>query len=235
MKPYYQDKFCTLYHADTFQSWDEFKDDTFDLIVTDPPYWTLDKHRSVGTTTRIGGHVREDERTGWFDTIDENDLWEAMTEFHRLVKNNCHVYVMGDGQVLKWILGYAEEAEFTNAKPLVWDKVNQGMGYHYRCRHEFLVMLDKGKNRKLNSLSTPDVWQVPMVRGGYPTEKPVALMEIPVLHSSAPGEIVFDPFMGGGSTLVACQRHGRNCVGIDKSEAACEIAAKRLSSVLELC
>jgi len=234
MNHYYQDKLVTIYHADTFKSWGEFSEAQFDCIVTDPPYWTLDKWRSVGTTTRLGGNNDPEKRSGWFDTIDEKELWELMLESHRLLKPNCHAYIMGDGQVLRWLLGYSEEAGFTNYKPLVWDKVNQGMGYHYRCRHEFFVMFDKGKNRKLNSFSTPDVWTVPMIRGGYPTEKPVAIMEIPILHSTQAGELVFDPFMGGGSLLVAAQRHGRRAIGIDKSEEACEIAAKRLSNVLEL-
>lgn len=231
MKPYYSDDLTTIYHADFFAVAEQkfFAGESFDLIVTDPPYWTLDKWRAMGTTTRLGGNMDEDKRSGWFDTIQPKELYRAMVEFHRLLKNNCHCYLMSDGQTLKSILGYSEEAGFDNYKPIVWDKVNQGMGYHYRCRHEFFVMLDKGKNRKLNSLSTPDIWTVPMIRGGYPTEKPVALMEIPVTHSSQPGELVFDPFMGGGSTLVAAKRIGRRAVGIDKSEQACELAAKRVS------
>ena len=192
----------------------------------------MDKWRNVGTTTRLGGNYYKEKQEGWFDTIDEKELWELMIEMHRVLKPDCHAYIMGDGQVLKWLLGYAEEADWTNCKPIVWDKVNQGMGYHYRCRHEFFVMLDKGKNRKLNSLSTPDIWTVPMIRGGYPTEKPVELMKIPILHSTAEGEVIFDPFMGGGSTLVAAWQTRRAAIGIDKSEQACEIAAKRIQEEL---
>lgn len=218
----------TIYHGDIFQMWGMFHAEQFDCIITDPPYWTLDKWRSIGSTTRLGGNLDPAKRSGWFDTIDEKELWELMLECHRLVKDNCHVYLMGDGQVLRHLTGYSEEAEFTNYKPIVWDKVNQGMGYHYRCRHEFVVMFDKGKNRKLNSFSTPDIWTVPMIRGGYPTQKPVPLMEIPVAHSTAPGELIFDPFMGGGTTLIAARNLGRKAIGVDKSEAACELAAQRL-------
>lgn len=214
----------------------EFKASSFDCIVTDPPYWTLDKHRSTGTTTRLGGHGDASKRTGWFDTIDGTQLADLIDESFRLLKNNCHAYIMSDGQTLKWILSMVHErTEWTNCKPLVWDKVNIGMGYHYRGQHEFFVMLDKGKNRRLNSLATPDVWRVPMIRGGYPTEKPVQLMEIPICHSTNAGEIVLDPFMGGGSTLIAAQRTGRLSIGIDKNERACEIAVKRLCSELTSC
>ena len=42
------------------------------------------------------------------------------------------------------MLRYDEEAGFSHHNPLIWDKVNIGMGYHFRCRHEFVVILDKG-------------------------------------------------------------------------------------------
>lgn len=232
MKPYYQDQSVTLYHADFFESFGEFKSESFDVVVTDPPYWTLDKWRSVGTTTRLGGNIDPEKRAGWFETINEDQLMMVLEETWRMLKPNCHGYFMSDGQTLKYLLSFCLQARWTNYKPIVWDKVNQGMGYHFRCRHEYFVMLDKGKNRKLNSLSTPDVWTVPMIRGGYPTEKPVALMQIPIEHSSAKGETVFDPFCGGGSTLIAARNLGRKAVGIDKSEAACEIAAERLQQAI---
>lgn len=235
MKLYYQSKLATIYHGDFHEVMSTFEPESFDAIVTDPPYWTLDKHRSTGTTTRLGGHQDPQQRKGWFDTINEAQLRSLMDNAWMLLKENCHAYIMSDGQTLKWILAMASDDEdWSNCKPIVWDKVNIGMGYHYRCQHEFFVMLDKGKNRRLNSLSTSDVWRVPMIRGGYPTEKPVALMEIPICHSTNPGEVILDPFMGGGSTLVAAERRGRRAIGIDKNEAACELAAKRLSSELEL-
>lgn len=234
-KPYYDDAGITLYHGDCLQllvegSWSA---QSVDCIVTDPPYWTLDRWREVGTTTRLGGHNDPDKRSGWFNTISQDELWEFMCEAARILKPKTHAYIMGDGQVLRWLLGYAEEAGFSNCKPVVWDKVNQGMGYHYRCRHEYFVMLDKGKNRRLNSLSTPDVWTVKTIRTDFPTEKPVDLMEIPISHSTAEGEIVLDPFCGSGSTLIAAQRLGRKAVGIEIDEKSCEVAAGRLRKEAE--
>ena len=231
MKPYYQDEFCTIYHGDALALLPDttfLKDNSIDCIVTDPPYWTLDKWRNVGTTTRLGGNSDPDKQSGWFNTISQEQLWDVMRELFRVLKPDCHAYIMSDGQALRAILGYSEEAGFSNYKPIVWDKVNQGMGYHYRCRHEFFVMLDKGKNRKLNSLSTPDVWTVPMIRGGYPTEKPVKLMQVPIEHSTSEGETILDPFMGGGSALIAARRLGRKAIGIDSSLDACELARRRV-------
>lgn len=236
MKPYFQSKLATIYHGDFQDVMRGLPTFSVDCVVTDPAYWTLDKHRKTGTTTRLGGNQYPEKRSGWFETINDAQLASLIHESWNLLKNNCHAYIMSDGQTLGWILSMVSGRgdEWSNCKPIVWDKVNIGMGYHYRCQHEFFVMLDKGKNRRLNSLSTPDIWRVPMVRGGYPTEKPVALMEIPICHSTNEGETVLDPFMGGGSVLVAAERRGRKAIGIDKSEAACELAAKRLSSELQL-
>lgn len=232
MKLYYEDELVKLYHGDAIEEMEQpslLTVEQFDCIVTDPPYWTLNKWRNVGTTTRLGGNIDPEKQSGWFKTIDEQELWSVMQRMFFLLKPNCHGYIMSDGQTLKWVLGYSDEAGFANTKPIVWNKVNIGMGYHFRCQHEFFVMLDKGKNRKLNSLSTPDIWTVPMIRGGYPTEKPVLLMEIPIRHSTQPGELILDPFAGGGSVLLAAKRLGRRAIGIDISEEACELAAKRLS------
>jgi hypothetical protein len=80
----------------------------------------------------------------------------------------------------------------------------------------------------------PDVWDVPSInnqakeRTGYPTQKPLALLEPLVRAHSRPGELVLDPFCGSGTTLVAAVRAGRRAVGVDRSEHALAVAAARL-------
>jgi site-specific DNA-methyltransferase (adenine-specific) len=220
----------TLRCADAIEFLQSLKKNSVDMVLTDPPYWTLDKHRNVGTTTRLGGNANKAKQTGWFKTINQEYMMQMLDEIYRVLKPNCHAYVMSDGQTLRHILNHADNSKtpFKNYKPIVWDKVNQGMGYHYRCRHEFFVMLDKGKNRRLNSLSVPDVWAVPMIKGGYSTEKPVSLMEIPILNSTEPLELVVDPFMGGGSVAMACAKNCRNFLGCDVSMEAVELTRNRL-------
>lgn len=219
-----------LYQKNAFSLLAEIEDSSVDLIFTDPPYWTLNKWRNMGTTTRLGGHRDSEKQTGWFETISESELWELMLEFHRVLKKDRHCFIMCDGQTLKWILGYAEEAQFSYYKPIVWDKVNQGMGYHLRCRHEFVVMLDKGKNRQPKNLSLPDIVTIPMVRGGYPTEKPVELPEFFIEQYANKGELVLDPFAGSGSTLVAAKRQQCQFLGSDTSEEAIEVATNKLAN-----
>ena len=63
----------------------------------------------------------------------------------------------------------------------------------------------------------------------HPTQKPVRLMRELVGLFSSPGQVVLDPFMGSGTTLVAAKKLGRKAIGIEIEEKYCEIAAKRLS------
>lgn len=232
IKPMYEDELTQVFCADAFQMIGNYPTCTFDMVLTDPAYWTLDKWRNVGTTTRLGGHSDPDKQSGWFKTIDLEQLGTLIFQAIRVLKVQRHAYIMADGQCLHEAINFAIEAGWANYKPIVWDKVHIGMGYHYRCRHEFFLMLDKAKNRKLNNNSTPDIWSVPFVKGGYPTEKPVALMEIPISHSTDPGDLILDPFCGGGATLVAAKRLGRRAVGIDINSEACKITAERLAQTM---
>jgi site-specific DNA-methyltransferase (adenine-specific) len=65
-------------------------------------------------------------------------------------------------------------------------------------------------------------------REGHPTQKPEAVMRWALLQAPESVKTVLDPFMGSGTTLVACKRLGRVCVGIEREERYCEIAARRL-------
>jgi hypothetical protein len=79
-----------------------------------------------------------------------------------------------------------------------------------------------------------DVWDVASInnmakeRTGYPTQKPLALLERFVLAHSRPGDLILDPFCGSGTTLAAAEKHGRSAIGIDKSPEAVRIARSRL-------
>ncbi len=100
------------------------------------------------------------------------------------------------------------------------------MGYHYRARYEFILFFEKGK-RKLNDLSVPDVLEYKRVWKGYPTEKPVELLEVLIRQSSSENEIVADSFFGSGSTLIAANNLSRKYIGCDISSSAHEYFKNR--------
>ena len=206
----------------------EIPEASIDMVFIDPPYWTLNKWRNVGTTTRLGGNGDKDKQTGWFDTISQDDLFYLMTDINKLLKPNSHAFIMCDGQTLRYVLGYAEEAGYSYYKSIVWDKVLAGMGYHLRCQHEYVVMLDKGKNRIPKDRSITDVVRIKMIRGGYPTEKPVELPQLFIENYTDENDVVLDCFCGSGSTAMACIKTNRRFLTCDTSQTAIDYTNKRI-------
>ena len=199
--------------------------ESVDLVITDPPYESLEKHRAVGTTTRLKNS--KSSSNNWFEIFPNSRFEELFTEIYRVLRKNSHFYLFCDQETAFFAKPIAEQIGFKFWKPLIWDKRKIGMGYHYRARYEFILFFEKGK-RKLSNLSTPDILEVDRIHRGYPTEKPVALSEILISQSSVESEIVCDPFMGSGSTGCAAIKLGRNFIGNDLSEEAFSIAANRL-------
>ncbi|HCE1880146.1 DNA-methyltransferase [Vibrio parahaemolyticus] len=196
-----------------------------DLLITDPPYESLEKHRKIGTTTRL--KVSKSSSNQWFEIFPNARFEELLREVYRVLKKNAHFYLFCDQETMFVIKPIAEKVGFKFWKPIIWDKVSIGMGYHYRARHEYILFFEKGK-RKLNDLSIPDILTHKRVYRGYPTEKPVSLLEVLVAQSSREGELVVDPFFGSGSTLVAAKNLNRQCKGNDISSSAHEHIRQRM-------
>ena len=196
-----------------------------DLVVTDPPYESLEKHRSIGTTTRLK-HSKASSND-WFEIFPNSRFSELFAEVYRVLRRNTHFYLYCDSETMFIAKPLAERAGFKFWKPIIWDKRRIGMGYHYRARYECILFFEKGK-RKLNDLGVSDVIECPRVSGGYPAEKPPAVSEVLVLQSSVPGELVIDPFMGSGSSGAAAVGLERDFAGNDLCAEAVEIARRRL-------
>src|SRR4051795_3154623 len=202
--------------------------ESIDLLVTDPAYESLEKHRAIGTTTRLK-HSKASSNN-WFSVFPNSRFPELFDEAFRVMKRNTHLYLFCDAETMFIVKPEAEEAGFKFWKPLVWDKRTIGMGYHYRARYEFILFFEKGK-RRLNDLGIADVISVPRVRGGYPAEKPWEVADVLIGQSSVRGEVVADPFMGSGSVGVAALRRGCRFLGNDLNPDAVECARQRLVPV----
>jgi site-specific DNA-methyltransferase (adenine-specific) len=200
--------------------------ESVDLLITDPPYESLEKHRAIGTTTRLK-HSKSSSND-WFNVFPNARFGELFEEAFRVLKPNSHFYLYCDQETMFVAKPEAERAGFRFWKPLVWDKRTIGMGYHYRARYEFILFFEKGK-RKLNDLGIADVISVPRIHRGYPAEKPAAVSEVLIRQSSEPGDVVADPFMGSGSVGVAAARLGRRFLGTDVNPEAIRLAGARLS------
>jgi site-specific DNA-methyltransferase (adenine-specific) len=204
---------------------DSLAAESLDLVITDPPYESLEKHRAVGTTTRLKQSKASSNE--WFQIFPNSRFPELFAAVHRALKPNSHFYLFCDQETMFVAKPAAEEAGFKFWKPLIWDKIRIGMGYHYRARYELILFFEKGK-RRLADLGVADVIQEPRVFNGYPTEKPVAVSEVLIRQSTDLGAAVADPFAGSSSTGVAALRLDRRFAGNDVSELAMETSRARL-------
>jgi site-specific DNA-methyltransferase (adenine-specific) len=199
--------------------------ESVDLVVTDPAYESLEKHRAIGTTTRLK-HSKSSSND-WFSIFPNSRFAELFAEIFRVLRRDTHFYLFCDAETMFVAKPEAERVGFRFWKPLVWDKRTIGMGYHYRARYEFILFFEKGK-RRLNDLGVADVMSIPRVHRGYPAEKPPAVSEILIGQSTEPGQIVADPFMGSGSAGVAALKLGRRFIGTDLNPEAVRLTAGRL-------
>lgn len=215
---------AVIHHQDAIETLKMLRDECIDLCITDPAYESLEKHRKIGTTTRL--------KKKWFPIFPNARYVEFLHELYRVMKKNTHVYIFCDEEtrdVLRQIFLQGNAPKFTWQKTLVWFKVNRGMGYNHPASYEFVVFLKKGK-RGLNTNNYLDVQLHPdpsaddaaidivgvksiRSRGAYPTQKPLELVSMYVTESSNPGDIVLDPFAGSLTTGIAALNNGRHFVG----------------------
>jgi site-specific DNA-methyltransferase (adenine-specific) len=196
--------------------------DSIDLIITDPGYESLEKHRSIGTTTRL--------QNKWFPIVPNSYFNDFFPLAYNTLKDNTHLYMFCDQETMFNIVPMGINAGFKFHKPIIWDKMAISTGYHWRNSYECILFFEKGK-RKLNNNSWGDIQHFKRLKGKeyYPTEKPVELIKRLVLNSSNPKEIVFDPFMGSGSTGVAAISTGRHFVGNDIVKSTVKEAMARIN------
>lgn len=223
-----------LYNNDCIKLMKKMKSESIDLIVTDPPYKTTKR----GGTGNSGGMCKKKEFSNGNGGFKHNDIKpkQYMSEFYRVLKEGSHCYIMTNHVNLQEMLNVATESGFHFIKCLIWDKGNKIMGQCYMSQFEYILFLRKGKHKKINNCGTSDILSVPNKKTKdengknlHNVEKPVQLMKILIENSSNEKDIILDPFMGIGSTGIACVELNRNFVGIEIDEHYFNIAVDRIN------
>lgn len=206
------------------------KDESVDLIITDPPY-------NLG----FGGTKQTRTRQPRFRVIKNDDLSDRdyrrfmvkwLKEAYRVLKPGKHIYVFIDWRMYPVAFLLMKHVGFMVKNCIVWDKVNIGMDYQYRYRHEFCILAVKGKHkvRQISTRDAADIIRVPRISGNktiHPNEKPVELIRPFVLNSSMEGEHVVDFFVGSGPVLQAAEEAGRLFTGFEIDQEHFQSALKR--------
>lgn len=225
-----------LIHGNCMETLANIPNESVTLLITDPPYKTT----SRGNAGNSGGMLKKDiNKKGQVFTYNDIDCVEYAPEFYRILKDGSHCYVMTNHVNLIHMLNTFTECGFHFIKSLIWNKGNKIMGQYYMSQYEYILFFRKGKGVKINNCGTSDILSVPNVKlkdgngkNLHDTEKPVELMRILVENSSRENDTVIDPFMGIGSTGIACVDSHRRFIGIEIDDRYYNIAKKRIRDSL---
>jgi DNA modification methylase len=237
-----------LYQGDALELLRRAKDETFDLIFADPPYFLSND----GITCQAGKMVSVNkgiwDKAATFEEIHKFNL-EWLEQCRRLLKPNGTIWVTGTSHNI-YSVGFAlQTLGYKILNDIAWYKVNPppNLSCRYfthstetilwarrtpKARHVFHYeeMKRENRNKQMQSL-----WHIkpPAPRekryGKHPTQKPEALLDRILRASSNPHDMVLDPFCGSATTGVLCARLGRRFVGFEMETNYLEVAAKRIS------
>lgn len=215
-----------IYQGDCLELMPEIKDKSIDLIVTDPFYGSSGRDGSV--------HLENDDIFGNKMSAD-SFIWfvrEYSKQLFRIIKKDSHCYIFSDWRKYKDVQIAFETNGWELRSLIVWDKGN-GMGEYWRSTHEFILFFTKRKPKKLTHGNCMNVLHYKPVKGKkklHSCEKPVNLIQFLIESSSNEGEIIFDPFIGSGTTGIACINTNRNFIGMELDKTYFEIAKKRINN-----
>lgn len=225
-----------IYNMDCLIGMKNMPDNSIDLVVTDPPY----KVTSRGNPGNTGGMLKNTIfMQGKVFKYNNVKPIEYIPEFYRLLKDGSHCYIMTNHINLQEMLNVATKSNFKFVKSLIWNKGNKIMGHYYMSQFEYILLFRKGKGKKINKCGTADILNIPNKKTKnenkknlHDTEKPIELMQILVENSSQENEIVLDPFMGIGTTAIACINTNRKYIGFELDTTYCSIAQQRILNIV---
>ena len=201
-------------------------DGSVDLVLTDPPY-------GMGFKSNYRkekyNEIRNDKSLEWLE--------KYVDECFRILKENTAVYFFCSWHNVD-IFKQSIEKKFKIKNILIWEKNNTSMGDlkgSYAPKYEMIIFAHKGR-KLLNGFRYSDIIKANRTGNKFhPTEKPVDLLELFIKNSSDENAVVFDGFMGSGSTGVACMNTNRRFIGIELDVGYFNIAKERIERGLKQC
>ena len=213
-----------------------------DCIITDPPY----KITARGNGGNSGGMFQKKEVNNG-KVFKDNDLEidDWLPRLYNILKEDSHCYIMTNNKNITNYLHKIDSMFFNGDKKqkfhfiknLIWVKDNKIMGQTYMSQFEYIIMLRKGKHKRINNCGDSDVLMFKNKKlkddNGktiHDTEKPVDMISLLIKNSSNPEDIILDPFIGIGSTGLACLNTNRKYIGFEIDEEYFQIAEERIEN-----
>lgn len=216
----------TLYNDDCIKVMGDMKDKSVDLIVTDPPYLINYK-----TNHRKYAHD--------FETPIQNDtnyelIKDYIRECYRILKDDSAMYMFCSFDRVDF---FKQELEkyFTVKNMIIWVKNNWTAGdleAQFGKQYEILFLVNKGR-KKFNGARITDVWNFDRISGTeqvHQNQKPLDLILQCIEKHSNVGDVIFDGFMGSGTTGIASKQLDRKFIGCEIEEKYFNMAKKRIQT-----
>lgn len=217
-----------LKQGDCLKLMKSIPDKSIDLIVTDPPY--LMRYKT--------GHRKDKNHDFCYEIYGDNDeslIENAINECYRVLKDNTAMYMFCNSNKVDFFKLCLEKSGFKIKNMIIWVKNNWTAGdlkAQFGKQYEIIFLVNKGRCL-FNGKRITDVWYFDRVSGNkqvHQNQKPVDLLEQCILKHSNENDVVLDPFMGSGSTGIACLNTNRKFIGFELDEKYFEIAKNRLES-----
>ena len=194
------------------------------LMVTDPPYgveydpaW---RNATGAAKTKRTGKVLNDDRADW------REAWALFPGDVAYVWHGAlHATTVADSLIA---------AGFDIRSQIIWakDRLVLSRGdYHWQHEPCWYAVKERGKGHWAGDRKQTTLWQIANkdqdAETVHGTQKPVECMRRPILNNSSPGQAIYEPFMGSGTTLIATETTGRVCYGIELNPAYVDVAVAR--------
>lgn len=203
------------------------------MVFTDPPF----NVRIAGNVSGLG-FVTHREFLMASGEMSESEFTEFLTRACSLLADNSFSgalhFICMDWRHMSELLVAGRQAYTELKNPCIWAKDNAGMGSLYRSQHELIFVFKAGRDPHRNNIelgrfgrNRTNVWRYPgantLARSSgegnllalHPTVKPVAMIADAIMDCSARNDIILDAFLGSGSTVIAAERTGRRCYGLE--------------------
>ena len=193
------------------------------MIFTDPPYGVSYQGKTQDALTIENDNVSPDKLqemiVEWFDCVDLS-LKDGGYLLATVPAGPLHLLFAQDWKRRGWL-----------RQIMVWNKSQMVLGHsEYHYKHEPILFGWKPGDRLKNSDRTKTtVWDFdkPLANREHPTMKPVEMWCYGIKNHSLPGDIVYEPFLGSGTALIACEKTERACYGMEISEHYCDVVIQR--------
>jgi len=210
------------------------------LCLSDPPYRITSGGNGTG---KMGGCFAKDAYDNSGALFDMVEWAEMAPLIYDALCDDADAVIMTSDREESTARAAFDAAGFGFHRLLVWDKITATPNRWYMPNCEFGLYLYKGRARRIADCSSKALIRCPQrdvshqylgsnvptdQRRAHPTEKPVALMAHWMCNSTERGDLVLDPFMGSGSTLVAAALNGRPAIGIEKDPIWFQVACRRV-------